>query len=90
MNRNFVSWTFVPRHCRVSIVARVFSDYEEATVPSNVDPGTFDVHSLDYKRTALHAQFTDPFYTYDRVQWILEIRKEVIIANFIVQGSLLC
>ena len=37
----------------------------------------FDIRSLDNKRTVLHAQSADPFYTYERVPWTLEIRKEV-------------
>ena len=37
----------------------------------------FDIHSMDGIHTALYAQIAEPFYTYVRVPWTFDIRKEV-------------
>jgi myosin-15 len=50
----------------------------EATQPAMMDAErAFDIHAMDGLHTALYAQIAEPFYTYVRVPWTLDIRKEV-------------
>jgi myosin-15 len=50
------------------------SSHRQSVIASEI---AFDLRSLDHKRTALYAQPTEPFLTYDRVPWTIEVRKEV-------------
>jgi len=52
----------------ISTVQQVDTDEEETPV---------DVQALEQIHTYLHQQITGPFFMYNKVNWSLEVRKEV-------------